>query len=244
MKNTASPRYFLTNHIYPCDVDGHMLVLDLGADQYSSLGHAEAEALRHLFKTKRHDSDTNPEGFEEAIKTLLDQNILTTDHTGGKKAAPTSTNQAVLDMKGYPFDGTPTIRISHFIKCCRAFIRAKFMRRFFSIEHIATRITKRRARTLMNATIGTTPPEESLARIRELVEVFRILKVLFYTEKDQCLFDSLTLIEFLSLYRLYPMWIFGVQMGPFQAHCWVQDGTHIYNDSITHTDFFTPIMSV
>ena len=49
-------------------------------------------------------------------------------------------------------------------------------------------------------------------------------------------------MEFLAIYRIYPMWVFGVKMGPFGAHCWVQDGAFVYNDTIAHTGSFQPVM--
>ncbi|MBW4050302.1 MAG: lasso peptide biosynthesis B2 protein [Proteobacteria bacterium] len=60
----------------------------------------------------------------------------------------------------------------------------------------------------------------------------------------RCLFDSLALIRFLSLFNLYPDWIFGVQDDPFNAHCWVQAGTRVLNDDIEHVRNYTPIMTV
>lgn len=272
--NTMAPaKHFLRKTIFPCDVDGHMIVLDLAADRYSRLGDAEAAALRYMFRDdptsapeingkaleeplqapetppetpeeaqapEEPQAPKMPEGYEAAVKTLIEQGILAEGPCEGKGAFPAMPAQATLDMKGWPHDGNPKIRAGHVINCARAFMRAKFMRRFYSIERIVARITRRRERALKRS---NPTPKAELDHIRELVEVFRILKVLFYTAKDHCLFDSLTLVEFLSFYRIYPLWVFGVQMGPFGAHCWVQDSTHIYNDSVTHTDFFTPIMS-
>ncbi len=263
--NTMAPaKHFLRKTIFPCDVDGHMIVLDLEADRYSRLGDAEANALRHLFgDDPSHAPEANgktpeaPGQHEAAIKTLMEQGILAQSPCEGKGTFPAMPAQATLDMKGWPHDGNPKIRAGHVINCARAFVRAKFMRRFYPIERIVGRITKRREQELTKAAkrakaekrtskADVSPEAESeaeLERIRELVEVFRILKVLFYTAKDHCLFDSLTLVEFLSFYKIYPLWVFGVQMGPFGAHCWVQDGDFIYNDSPDHTGSFTPIMT-
>ena len=240
MNSMASSRHFLAKHIYPCDVDGHLIVLDLGHDKYSRIGDTEADTLRYLLDSDKSPDTPVPSDINLAIDVLVEQGILTTHVNEGQNAASFPPKQATLDMKGYPFDGNPKIRTSHVINCFRAFLKAKFMRRFYSMERIVNRVSTRREKHLATA---WKKPDISLRRVRKLVEIFRILKVLFYTSNDQCLFDSLTLVEFLSFYGVYPLWVFGVQMGPFQAHCWVQDSGYIYNDSVTHTDFFKPIMT-
>jgi hypothetical protein len=53
--------------------------------------------------------------------------------------------------------------------------------------------------------------------------------------KDQCLFNSLFLIQFLACYRVYPDWYFGVRLNEFYAHCWIQDRNVIYDDFIQLT---------
>lgn len=81
-------------------------------------------------------------------------------------------------------------------------------------------------------------------RVNELVEIYKILKPLLVTVKDQCLLNSLCLIEFLACYRIYPDWWFGVRLNEFYAHCWVQSGNVIFDDFIQNTSANEPIMVV
>jgi hypothetical protein len=67
---------------------------------------------------------------------------------------------------------------------------------------------------------------------------------LFYPRPYLCLFDSLALIHFLARFGLYPDWVFGVQADPFEAHCWVQAGSVVLNDTVERVSAFTPIMYV
>ena len=60
----------------------------------------------------------------------------------------------------------------------------------------------------------------------------------------RCLFDSLALIRFLSRFRLYPDWVFGVQDDPFSAHCWVQAGPLVLNDDLERVRSYTSIMTI
>ena len=56
--------------------------------------------------------------------------------------------------------------------------------------------------------------------------------------------NSLTLLEFLAKYEVYPTCVLGVKMDPFAAHAWVQQGSMVLTDPIAHVKTFTPIMSV
>jgi Transglutaminase-like superfamily len=38
--------------------------------------------------------------------------------------------------------------------------------------------------------------------------------------------------------------VFGVNADPFEAHCWVQAGSVVLNDTLGRVSSFTPIMSV
>jgi hypothetical protein len=65
-----------------------------------------------------------------------------------------------------------------------------------------------------------------------------------YPRDYLCLFDSLALIEFLAQHGLYPTWVFGVTSDPFMAHCWVQEGDTLLNDTVAHVGQFVPLMTV
>jgi len=41
-----------------------------------------------------------------------------------------------------------------------------------------------------------------------------------------------------------PSLVIGVKRDPFSAHCWVQDGTLVLNDSAEHVRIFTPILII
>ncbi len=71
-----------------------------------------------------------------------------------------------------------------------------------------------------------------------------LMRPAFYNPKDACLRDTLTLIEFLSRYDIYPQWVFGVRMQPFSAHAWVQYGPTLFTDPVDHVKTFTPIMVI
>ena len=75
-----------------------------------------------------------------------------------------------------------------------------------------------------------------------LASIFNVWRA-YYVRPSLCLFDSLCLLEFLACYALFPKWVFGVNAEPFQAHCWVQEGTAVLNDTVERVSAYTPIMS-
>jgi hypothetical protein len=52
------------------------------------------------------------------------------------------------------------------------------------------------------------------------------------------------MIEFLAAFGVLGSWVFGVQTLPFGAHCWVQLGDTVINDTVEHVRGYTPIMMV
>ncbi|RZA16226.1 MAG: lasso peptide biosynthesis B2 protein [Proteobacteria bacterium] len=75
------------------------------------------------------------------------------------------------------------------------------------------------------------------------VEIFHRVRPLF-PAPYLCLRDSLALIEYLAAKRCAIDWIFGVQMQPFGAHCWIASGNTLLNESVEFAAQFTPIMRV
>lgn len=82
-----------------------------------------------------------------------------------------------------------------------------------------------------------------IERARKLIFAFASLRLL-YPRPYLCLFDSLALLEFMRLFGLAPRWVFGVTPEPFEAHCWLQAGETILNDTLERVSIHYPIMAV
>jgi hypothetical protein len=83
----------------------------------------------------------------------------------------------------------------------------------------------------------------TLAEIRGVVLLYNKLRPLF-PRNYLCLFDSISLLKFLSLYDYHPDIIFAVKLDPWNAHCWLQYGTVTLNESLAEACTYLPIMSV
>src|SRR6185437_1323487 len=105
------------------------------------------------------------------------------------------------------------------------------------IARVVRRVERRRARRSGVA-------RYSVERTRSLIEGFRYLKPFIFSARERCLFESLVIIDFLAHHGVFANWVFGVRTAPFAAHCWVQQGEYLLNDSFEHVRSYTPIMSI
>lgn len=77
-----------------------------------------------------------------------------------------------------------------------------------------------------------------------LLETFRRYQPFLYSTKDRCTLNSLSLLLYLAENGVFPSWWFGVKLRPFEAHCWVEDESWVYNDQFANIYTFTPILRV
>jgi hypothetical protein len=173
----------------------------------------------------------------KVIQQMIAADMLTSDLQAGKLATPTtadSPQSALID--GY---------VEH-----RPAIRPKDVWYFLTASLISQLLLRRRnvERAIAHLQSHTRKRDDAqdpdLSFARERVAIFKRLRPLLYTARGACLFDSLALCIFLSRYRLFPRWIFGVTTRPFEAHCWVQHRGTVFNDTPEHVGSFTPILVV
>ncbi|WP_394003201.1 lasso peptide biosynthesis B2 protein [Luteimonas sp. WGS1318] len=87
------------------------------------------------------------------------------------------------------------------------------------------------------------PPDGSSTdegRLAESSTCFRRLRPLIPIEPI-CLLDSLALTVFLARRKLHASIVFGVTSAPFTAHCWVQSGDLVLNDTVGHANAYTVV---
>jgi hypothetical protein len=133
-------------------------------------------------------------------------------------------------------EAQPRVRARDIARFLRASAVAGFALRRSSIQSVVKRVRERKA-----AHSGT---PVDLVAARELVGAFAHLRPLLFGAQDACLFDSLSIVELLARRGIFPTWVFGVQTAPFAAHCWVQDGDVVFNDSPERVRRFTPILAI
>jgi hypothetical protein len=188
--------------------------------------------------------DAAPRDTASAAK-MLASGMLTTDARHGKEARPISLERperALQELelleRADPFDDRPRIQIGQFLAFVRACAAARMALRLRPIAAIVAGVAARKSRQAARASLS------DLHAAHQLVAAYVHMRPLIFAATNACLYDSLTLVNFLSGYRVYPDWIFGVQTKPFAAHCWVQQGDVVFNDTPEHVRRYTPILAV
>ncbi|NKJ02402.1 lasso peptide biosynthesis B2 protein [Novosphingobium sp. SG707] len=80
-------------------------------------------------------------------------------------------------------------------------------------------------------------------RARAIAAAFYRLNALV-TRYDQCLLRSLAMMRCLLAHRVPANLVFGVATRPFRAHCWLQHGGLVLNDTLEGIGNYTPILVV
>jgi hypothetical protein len=237
-------RYALADHVFVCVNGEHLVVLDLKEDRYWALEASRTAGLGSLVAGWPVPSSGPPESAERpspetnaVIEVLRGRGLLAESVPPGKDATPVTANLPVQELIA-EIETSPGPRVRSWLTFVTASGFAKFALRTWPFERVIQRVRRRKA--ALGGQIGLLDVE----RARKLVEAFVGYRVFLFSSKNECLFDSLALIEFLARHDIYPDWVFGVQTRPFAAHCWVQHGEIVFNDTVEHVSGYTPIMVV
>lgn len=237
-------QYFLKPHVHLCITDDHVVLLDLQRDKYIGIGPSQTEMLASKVKGWPGHAEWSvkqmPDGSVPAdgsLAKMLENGMLTTDPAIGKEAQPlamprpeTTLTEADLEARPNPTCG----QIANFLS---ASVTARLSLRWRPIHAVVARTQRRKKRHAAVAGLD-------VAKARELVDAFLYLRPLLFGARDECLYDSLALIEFLARYEIFPTWVFGVQTRPFLAHSWVQHKDIVFNDTPDYVHRFTPILAI
>jgi hypothetical protein len=105
-----------------------------------------------------------------------------------------------------------------------------------SLERNLAEVSRRNAATTLAAEgdISATPP---------ILAAFRVAER-YALANNTCLLRSLALQAALARRGVATSVVFGVKLHPFEAHCWVQQGPMLLNDTVERTGMFVPIRIV
>ncbi len=254
------PQYALARHVFVCLQGEHVVFLDVRKDRYFALESSRTAGLGELVpgwpvpapapviaEQVRYASQAAVSTLVEqvdrgmltaVIALLFEKEILTAVAGAGKSAEPVRAEALRTDLAAEGSDEGPRVDPGTCLRFVSAAIRARLMLKYRSLESVVERVRAR----LERAQDKEAPFD--VARVHHLVGVFATLRPFFFTAKDACLFDALALSEFLAGYGMLPRWVFAVQARPFAAHCWLQHGGIVLNDTVEHVKRYTPIMVV
>lgn len=92
--------------------------------------------------------------------------------------------------------------------------------------------------TLRGSPIARLPLDARATRIAKAFEDARLV----HSAVDQCLPRSIALAHLLAAVGSRCEVILGAKLRPFAAHCWVQSGSVVLNESVEETARYTPIL--
>ena len=238
---STAAHYYLSADLYVCLSDARVVLLDLRRDKYLALDQDASSLLQPVVSalgSQEGICEAAPEPDVRAVLAdLRASGILCTDpppRARHETSHPLIRPQRAIHPLPPYRECVTTRQTARYIMCV---VRAKSALRLRSIYRIV--LAERRkasARPLASRMLDAT-------RVTELCSVYSRLRVIA-TGPRQCLFDSFALKLFLAKYRVFPDWIFGVRLNPFAAHCWLQHGDTLVNDSLDAVRRFTPIMAV
>jgi hypothetical protein len=236
--------FFLQPHAFLCSARRHWVILDVNRDKYLCVDRHQFESLGPWLygweepALQPECSASAPSDQDIALAhRLLSLDLLSERADGAKPARsiayPLPTRSMVMDVAVRSRISSCVHAPSFFLSSARASrqLRDQCFQSIVAFVQARKRHYANPSRPL------------DIERAHLLLSMFDSLR-LFFPRPYLCLFDSLALIHFLARFRLYPDWVFGVTADPFEAHCWVQAGNVVLNDTIERVSAFTPIMCV
>ena len=218
------PGYRLSPSVHWCTTHGFSILLDIDSDKYFSIPARYFEALlAHLANgacSNAPGSRRSPSELARVEGDLINLGLLVREMP--RKMTP---QDADLPQATDLVPATETLlpvrtALPHAYAVIRACATADHLLRSKSLRHILSRIARSKE------TPGPIPAKDLI----HLTRAFNTVRPL-YPRNYLCLFDSLALLEFLSRWNMFPNWVFGVQIDPFEAHCWVQHHNTVLCDT-------------
>jgi hypothetical protein len=224
--------YFLPQHVHACFAANRTVFLDMKRGTYFGLDPEKTELRHHALD----DSFSAEQAAPPIAAELISLGLLTTSRNASRIFLPPATSAPEISLLPL-IDTRPTITAAYitrfFATCSAVALRLKTRRLERSLAHLAQRKSR--------CTAGV---ESTRDRARDLTRTFLHLRPFAYAARDRCLLDSLTLAEFLASYGIGATCIFGVRANPFEAHCWLQIGSHVVNETPEMAQRYAPILSV
>ncbi len=238
----------LAKDVFFCVSEDHGIFLDLKGDAYSAVRLCGASRDA---RTKRDAATTIAARLSGHRRDLMAAGLLGFDGGGSAIDAFLAipgperhifgpyAGRTFGQARGAEFDVRASLEdaLAVFVACRRA---SSWLRRR-SLCELVHRLRDRRATARANLRMGGAGYD--LAELRRETAKFRKLRP-WYPRAYLCLFEAVALLEYLAARNHFPACIFAVQAEPFGAHCWVQAGATLLNESLEYAGRFTPIMSI
>jgi hypothetical protein len=220
--------YRLRNNLSSCDVDGHLIFLDVAQDRYFELTGDLAEAMRR-FQTHEDVASTQVEDLTASRILVEAPNLKARSAIADIRRPTSSAIEQPTKAEGQGVGMAIVFEVMAIVWSTRHQLKTRTLKTTLD-ETIAYRDRK--------IGVGATPAvaeDKLLQATREFIRARRYVPI-----EPICLLDSLSLLRFLSRRKLLASIVFGVTPEPFTAHCWVQAGGMVLNETLFDSHTYTP----
>lgn len=228
--------HLLHNDVHLVECADTFVFLDLRRNRYICLPPSQAP----VFKEACFASGQASLGTARALDSLHAKGLLTYDKRHGRPIGVTALSLPPPRAEVLPDSGTARFTHSTLAKLLASYAAAIPL--FLVLRHDPRSLVHRVKQLKSDVRIGDVSDLESAAVACS--ETFHALAPFFVSSRDNCLMQGFILAYFLAKSGHPFDWVFGVRMAPFKAHCWIQSGSVVLDDSIDHILQFTPIMIV
>ena len=222
--------YVLRKDLSYCRVGDQLVFMDIGSDRYFQIPHRfEQIFLAHV------------NGFEDldsGISYLIERSILVEQTKRAVDSRP-DIQPAVRSAMEAPHN-PQRLRVRELIEVFAIVLRTRFDMKTSTLSRILDRLSAER---YLRAAQAMPPANLSEHHIANAVAAFRRGR-LYVPIEMCCLLDSMAMTRFLLRRRIHAHVVFGIALDPFSAHCWVQVGDLVLNDSVGNVHSHTPIRVV
>lgn len=218
--------YSLREGLSFCRVDGHLIFLDLRHDRYFRL----PARMENIFLTYLDDDDAAGVG----ISDLLRYDILQPTPSMGIYTDATSIQtpaHSAIERISDTSAASIAMLLDVMVVTVSTGLQLKMRKLQALIDDL---IAYRDSKT---ARASSQPMEQQLLNTADSFMRARPYVPL----ETSCLLDALAMVRFLARRRLHANIVFGVTGTPFTAHCWIQAGDLILNDTVGNATAHTTI---
>lgn len=239
----ATTRYFLSPSIHWCAVNGRCIILDVATDRYLQVSADTFQSLLPFVADADNSGDPSsprrgiPAELSKTADELFAANVLTRVPAPSMPRRPlVSTPTELVSLVPYKGMRADSLRaLPYFSIACAT---ADYYLRRSTMSRIYARVYQRKHRYTRS------PRATDQTQVVRLTLIYQSLRP-FYPRDYLCLFDSLSLLELLAHWQLFPDWVFGVKVDPFAAHCWLQYGNVVLSDTVNFSSrWYSPIMVI
>lgn len=188
------------------EVEDRTIILDVRANRYFMISSAAADAL----------SGTDPLALPPGLRGILQQSC------DGPQSISTACANLPAHLEHSAEAGRTAPTTPQIMKAAATIVAMRFQLRAFSLDRLLWKAQRRNRECSAHVTKGT---------LGNLISAFEVAERVIIG-RDRCLLRSLALQAFLANYGRASALVFGVRLHPFRAHCWLQQGSTVLNDTL------------